>query len=286
MKIDHVMEEDTYKGMFYLAHYDGDFPVSPIPHRHTFFEILWFTSGSGLQDIDGSTYPLSINDLFLISEGQVHCIHNSSNVTGYLLCFKDSFWQQAPESIRNYKSSLFNNLLINSYFHLNSVDASEITELFNSMLKEYGKPDYLGKTDLLAAYMKVLLIKIENLKKESIAVTKKTSNDYALFQKALEIVETNFAKIHDVSDYASRVGISPRKLSELCQHYSGKNAKELIDTRIISEAKRLLQFSTVSIKEIAAQLNFSDQYQFSKFFKKHTNAPPLLFRNKFAEIDM
>ncbi len=286
MKIDHIMEEDVYKGMFYLAHYDGNFPVSPIAHRHSFFEILWLESGEGLQDIDGSTFRLSVNDLFLVSEGQVHCIHDSSNVTGYLLCFKDSFWQQAPSSIKNYKSSLFNNLLINSYFHLDQQNAEEITELFRNMLKEYNKPDYPGKTDLLAAYMKVLLIKIENLKKDSIAGGRQNSNDYALFQQVLESVEENFARVHEVADYGIRLGISPRKLSEICQQFSGKNAKQLIDTRIVSEAKRLLQFTTGSIKEIASHLHFADQYQFSKFFKKHTNVSPLQFRNRFAEIDI
>lgn len=286
MKIDHIMEEDVYKGMFYLAHYDGNFPVSSNPHRHSFFEILWLERGEGLQNIDGSIFPLSVNDLFLVSEGQVHCIHDGAKISGYLLCFKESFWQQAPASIRNYKSSLFNNLLINSYFHLEQQNAQEISELFSNMLNEYNKQDYPGKTDLLAAYMKVLLIKVENLKQDSIHVARQNTNDYMLFQQVLESVEENFASIHEVADYATKLGISPRKLSELCQQFSGKNAKQLIDTRIVSEAKRLLQFTTKSVKEIASNLHFADQYQFSKFFKKHTHTSPVQFRNRFAEIDI
>src|SRR5688500_3128640 len=153
-KIDHIVKEATYKGMFYVGHYKNNFPVYEDAHRHNFFEILWLTEGSGIQDIDGAKFPLCVNDLFLISEGQVHSISNSAAISGYLLCFKKDFWHYSPASIRNFETSLFNNLLINSYFHLEQQDADEITSLLNNMLHEYKKPDYSSKTELLAAFMK------------------------------------------------------------------------------------------------------------------------------------
>ncbi len=78
------------------------------------------------------------------------------------------------------------------------------------------------------------------------------------------------------------MNISARKLAQICQVFSGKGAKELVDQRIMSEAKRLLQFSSFTIKEIADGLNYSDQYQFSKFFKKHKQA---LLRLLFSQFN-
>jgi AraC family transcriptional activator of pobA len=285
-KIDHIVKEATYKEMFFIAHYENDFPVYEDPHRHNFFEILWLTKGTGIQDIDGAKFSLSANDLFLISEGQVHSISNTGNISGYLLCFKEDFWHYAPASVRNFETSLFNNLLINSYLHLEAHDGNEITSLLESMLREYEKPDYSSKTELLAAYMKVLLIKIDMLKTASFTAAKANAQEYHLFEKLVQLVEMEYSKMHDVTYYASQLAIAPRKLSIISQLFSGNTAKELIDRRIISEAKRFLQFSDLSIKEIASELNFADQYQFSKFFKKHTALSPVSFRLQFAEIDI
>jgi AraC-like DNA-binding protein len=282
-KIDHIVQEATYRGMFYVDRYDNDFLVYEGPHRHNFSEILWITKGKGVQDIDGTQFRLSSNNLFLIPEGQVHNISKTANISGYLLCFKEDFWHYAPVGIRNFQSSLFNNLLINSYFHPPKTDANEITSLLESMLYEFKKPEFTSKTELLAAYMKVLLIKIHNLKTTVSIAAKANLKEYQLFEQTIDLVENEYGTSHEVAYYAGKMSISTRKLTQICQLFSGKGAKELIDQRIISESKRFLQFSSLSVKEITAALNYSDQYQFSKFFKKHTGISPVAYRKQFTE---
>ena len=44
--------------------------------------------------------------------------------------------------------------------------------------------------------------------------------------------------------------------------------------RVILEAVRLLRFSDLSIKEIAARLGFGDQFAFSKAFKRQRGRGP------------
>jgi AraC-like DNA-binding protein len=285
-RIDHIEKEATYRGLFFLDYYDKDFLVYEGPHRHNFSEILWITKGKGIQNIDGTKFPLSSNDLFLIPEGQVHNISKAANISGYLLCFKEDFWQYAPAGVRNFKSSLFNNLLINSYFHPQKADAREITSVMESMLYEFGKPEYGGKTELLAAYTKVLLIKINNLKTSTHAAVKAHSKEYHLFEQAIDLIEKDYRTSHEVAYYAGKMGVQNRKLTYICQLFSGKGAKELIDQRIMSESKRFLQFSNLSVKEIAGRLNYSDQYQFSKFFKKHAGVSPVAYREQATEIDI
>ena len=48
--------------------------------------------------------------------------------------------------------------------------------------------------------------------------------------------------------------------------------------RVILEAVRLLRFSDLSIKEIAARLGFGDQFAFSKAFKRQRGSPARLSR--------
>jgi AraC family transcriptional activator of pobA len=70
-----------------------------------------------------------------------------------------------------------------------------------------------------------------------------------------------------VADYANQLGISAQKLTDLTKRCSGRGAKDLINGQLIAEAKRSLQFSSILVKEIAFQLDFSTPDQFSHFFK-------------------
>jgi AraC-like DNA-binding protein len=61
---------------------------------------------------------------------------------------------------------------------------------------------------------------------------------------------------------------------------TGKTAKEHIQARIALEAKRLLHFSDLSVKEIGFQLGFPEPANFSAFFKKCTGSSPSNFKSK------
>ena len=53
---------------------------------------------------------------------------------------------------------------------------------------------------------------------------------------------------------------------------------ELINNRIILEAKRLLRYSILSVKEIAFRLGFDDPSYFGKFFKRIVKQSPADYR--------
>jgi YesN/AraC family two-component response regulator len=54
---------------------------------------------------------------------------------------------------------------------------------------------------------------------------------------------------------------------------------------VIAEAKILLDTSSLTVGNVATELNFSNQFFFSKFFKKHTGETPFQFRNKYFESE-
>jgi AraC family transcriptional activator of pobA len=57
------------------------------------------------------------------------------------------------------------------------------------------------------------------------------------------------------------------------------SALDAINARVIHEAQRELVYSTLSIKQISAELGFDDEGYFGRFFKKHTGLKPTDFRN-------
>jgi AraC-like DNA-binding protein len=86
-----------------------------------------------------------------------------------------------------------------------------------------------------------------------------------------------------VSGYASVMSISERKLNKALTAVLGKTAKELIDERIILEAKRMLAHTNYSIKEIGFELGFDEPTNFIKYFRKQEGKTPVEFRIFFQK---
>ena len=82
-----------------------------------------------------------------------------------------------------------------------------------------------------------------------------------------------------VTEYAARLGYSPRTLNRLARAHTGRSAKQLIDERVVLEAKRLLSHGGASVADIAQGLGFDDPSNFSAYFLRHTGLRPGGFRS-------
>ena len=67
-------------------------------------------------------------------------------------------------------------------------------------------------------------------------------------------------------------------LSKLVKDYFNKTLTKLIAQRIVVEAKRELYLTSKSVKEVAFLLGYTDEYYFSRFFKKQVGVSPNIYR--------
>ncbi|MNJ62533.1 HTH-type transcriptional activator RhaS [compost metagenome] len=67
-------------------------------------------------------------------------------------------------------------------------------------------------------------------------------------------------------------------LGRLCQEHLGMTPMNVINARLVLEAKRMLGHSSLSVKEIAHELGFVDVGYFSRFFRKQAGVSPSGFR--------
>lgn len=100
-----------------------------------------------------------------------------------------------------------------------------------------------------------------------------------------ELVLQHYKEHKNLSFYADKLNISIKYLSISVKEITHKPASSFIALTVTNEAKRLLLETNYSISYIAEELNFSDQYSFGKFFKKHTNFSPLTYRKKSLSIN-
>lgn len=91
-------------------------------------------------------------------------------------------------------------------------------------------------------------------------------------------IDRRFDTWHQVNDYAARLGYSTRTLNRLARSNTGLSAKQLIDERVVLEAKRLLSHGDEPVADVASQLGFDDPSNFSSYFQRHTGETPGVFR--------
>jgi AraC family transcriptional activator of pobA len=125
--------------------------------------------------------------------------------------------------------------------------------------------------EMLRTLLKRLIITITRIAK------KQTENYERFTEEKLDIVrmfnllvECHFKTQHEVQFYANALNKSPKTLSNLFAIFNYPAPSKLIQKRIILEAKRHLQFTDQSAKEIAYMLGFTSPAHFSRFFKQHT----------------
>jgi len=282
--VSYTLMEQELKDSFSIKYGDNQCCDHSAAYRLTYNRVLLIKAGNGGIRIDDSDFSIASHELFLIAKGQVMQFHPGSNFQGYDLSFGDCFWQKTPASANNCKAVLFNNAAANQHLPLRDEDYEELNYLFQPLHREFLKEEYINKLDAMAAYLKIIMIKMANI--NASLATGFDSYEKKLYRQFLELISQHYQSTHEVADYADQLGISARKLTDLTKRCSGMGAKDLINGQLIAEAKRSLQFSSTPVKEIAFHLNFTSPDQFSHFFKKNVRLSPLDYRTLFVNIGM
>ncbi|MDE5876156.1 MAG: AraC family transcriptional regulator [Muribaculaceae bacterium] len=106
------------------------------------------------------------------------------------------------------------------------------------------------------------------------------SRPATIYQDFIDILASSRKKERDVEYYADKLSITPKYLSQVCKTISGKTAPEWIKEYIMNDARRYIMGTDFSIKEIAAQLGFSNFAFFCRTIKKYFGVTALELRNQ------
>ncbi|WP_372751470.1 helix-turn-helix domain-containing protein [Labilibaculum sp.] len=96
----------------------------------------------------------------------------------------------------------------------------------------------------------------------------------------LELMETTFLQETKPDYYAREIGISTKRLNQILKEKLHLTAKQIIQQRQITEAKRQLLKREITTKELAFKLGFDSISSFSRFFKKNVGLSPSAFRSR------
>ncbi|AZU15857.1 AraC family transcriptional regulator [Xanthomonas citri pv. fuscans] len=92
------------------------------------------------------------------------------------------------------------------------------------------------------------------------------------------LIDQHYRAHWPISRYADQLGLTPGHLNALCQRLAGASALQLLQRRIMLEARRTLRYTSLSVQQIAASLGFFDAAYFSRYFARHAGCSPTRFR--------
>jgi AraC-like DNA-binding protein len=249
------------------------------PHMHDYYTILLVKKARGLHRIDFQEYPLEDRAVFFISPGQVHQVVEEAPSEGFIILFSRQFL--AENNIRECFLEDIN--LFTDYGQSPPLQPDEKT--FNRLVFLAEEMDGLLKTEpaflyeAIGANLKLFLIAAHN------ACDRINDPNTQIVEAGLSIlrafktsVEKHFKQEHQVGFYAAQLAVTPDHLNKTVKSLIGKTAKEYIQSRITTEARRLLLHSSLSAKEIAYHLGFQDPAHFSRFFKNCTGVSVRSFK--------
>lgn len=244
------------------------------PHRHAYHELIWVREGSGRHLIDGEAVDFGPRTLTLIAKGQVHQFQRAENVTAVVARFEDDW-------LASSRRWLFSGQACTA-LSVPEDDAARFDALLDLLRVELERPAGPESAELRRHLLSAALLWAQRWREGQLEEGGVSRTDLLLYQQFDELLERDFAANHDAGHYAAELGMTTGTLSRLLTKLTGRSTKQVILDRLILEAVRLLRFSDLSVKEIAARLGFSDQFAFSKAFKRRHGEAPADFRQRLA----
>ncbi len=249
--------------------------------RNNYFSLIWVINGSGKLKADFAEYDFPDNSLFAFSPYQPYLLKTNHPVKGIAIYFHPDFFciYKHHKEVTSH-GVLYNNIYQPPFVKVDESIATTLTMLCEQIKTEMQNPA-LAQYELLVSYLKIFLITAARLKTQQQPSVEPRSKDDAPFvlQKLKDAIEDNFKTKHSPGEYAEMLYISPKALAKMTKSYFNKTISHLINERIIIEAKRELYLTDKTIKEIAWELGYEDEYYFSRFFKVNSDVSPQLYRD-------
>jgi len=230
------------------------------------FQAIYIAAGSGYFQCERfGTCEVSAGDLFLLFPGVRHAYHPKKE-TGW-----NEYWVgfAGEHAYRLWHNGLFSPERPLHHVGINS----EVTADFEQIV-QLCRQQTPGFQFRLGALILQLLAHIHVAE-----TTSRTEHgDSAAVQRARQIMREHVDTGIGIPELAARVGIGYTRLLEIFRQYTGLTPYQYFLQLRVHRAKELLQNPALSIKEVAAALNFDNQYYFSRVFKKKTDMSPSQWR--------
>ncbi len=168
--------------------------------------------------------------------------------------------------------------------HIPKEDLDKFETVYKMFVMEMESKDKL-QIEMLQMMLKRFIILCTRLYKEQSVDNKLDEPQIDLVRSFSYLVEMHYKEKHGVAEYADLLNKSPKTLSNVFSKHQEKRPLQIIQERILLEARRLLAYSDSSVKEIAYELGFDSIQGFSRLFKNKEGVSPVDYRKSVVHAN-
>lgn len=248
-----------------------------IAHRDDHYMFILQQKGELLFEIDFNVVKLKGPSICFVTPGQVHRYFKRKDNKGWFVFVDTSL------VVDQYRE------VFDAHQHTRQVVAVGSEDVLFESMPVFNQLVSAGAGGLnrsviayqLSAILGMIASKIIQPKAGSLVIN---SQRYHLANQFKQLVKKNYKDTKQVQQYAEQINITPLHLNEVVKEITGFPASYWIQQEILLEARRLLYYTVLDVKQIAYELGYEDHAYFSRFFKKNTGMTALGFRTKNHDL--
>lgn len=240
--------------------------------RTDFHIVILCTEGSADQVVDLDVHHHAPGALVWIRPGQVH--ERPPTVEATAICFTDDF--VGPQTAAHTGPTSW---------QLEHEDLADVQSHLDLLSHEYDRYVFgptgahlTGGDAMLRHLLQAFLLRVGQAPARFAG---RPVAPHPVARRFLDLVERSYGSIHTVEDYADALGYSSKTLGRASVEATGLTAKQVIDARLVREARRLLTYTDLSVGVVGRRLGFDDPANFCRFFVRATGMAPGAFRESF-----
>lgn len=246
------------------------------PHFHPdHAQILWISQGGAKFVIEGQEFEAGPNHFVVQPAGMIHEISFNPSTEGRVITAATSY----IDAIANDDTRLIRITQHPGAYDIGDAPCSgTVRHAYDQLLAESIIDEPGRRAAMRAHFLSILvsLLRVSSRKSEPGSTLR--DRDFQLLTGFRALLEKKFLEEKKLTYYAKSLGISPQRLNAACKARAGRTSSEVLYDRILTEAKRYLLYTEMTVAEIGHALGYEDPAYFNRFFSQRVGTPPGSFR--------
>lgn len=222
--------------------------------------IEYIEQGTGIVNIDAETFYPTEGDSYFLQSQKNHCYYSD----------KEAPWKKYFINIRgNLLESMIEGYGLKDIHHYKNLDTKDELCRIIELAKDGGNDH---SEEIILVLNKIFLKMHKSLK--SLQGTTQTA------EKMKDYISLHISEKFSMKDLCAYMSLSESRCIRIFKENYGITPYAYLIDKKLSLAKKLLINTNLSVKQIACQLAFADEYYFSNVFKNKTGISPALYRKQ------
>ena len=252
-------------------------------HDHTFFELIYVLSGTGIQWINNHKFPYHDGHLFMITPGDIHSFDIQTTTQFVYIKFNDIYIHSAvfgTDNIRRLEFILQHANHRPGCILRNKADKLLVKPMIEAIIRENDKRNIYSTEIITQLINTIIIVVARNIAMFLPERVNENSDDMSL--NILQYIQSNICYPDKIKakEISKHFGVSPNYLGRYFKKHTNETMQQYIFNYKMKMVESRLLHSEMRISEIVNELGFTDESHLNKLFKKYKGCSPSEFRKQ------